>query len=228
MNHTTNQYAKGIVLVDICGTLYNANTTMTFLDYSFMKNKKYNIFRKLSKTFFIRILNTLIFKFFKYDCIRRFGISFLRGMNKTEINKLVDKYYDNFLQHKILFKPTQILNNYRKNYRIVLVSATLDCIAQKVALEMGITDYLSSKLNYKNDVCCGALEFDLLFNKLTYLKQLGYGNSYEMTLSDNISDVELMRLSKENYIVTTKKNLNIWHRITVNKKISNYKIILVQ
>lgn len=219
-----------IVLVDICGTLYDANTTMTFLDYSFAKNRKYRMFRKLSKTTLSRVLNTLIFRSFGYDCIRYLGIRFLRGITKIEMMKLVNRYYENFLRNKIQFEPIRILKDYqcRTDYHIVIVSATLDCIACKVAEKLGIDNYLSSQLAYKDGVCCGLLKTDLLCNKLMFLRRFGYEYPYKMILSDNFSDAELMCLSEENYIVTNTTRLRKWQKIIDDKRIYNYKFVLVK
>lgn len=221
---------RKIVLVDICGTLYDANTTMTFLDYSFMRNRKYKVFRKLSRLFFARALNTLIFRIFGYDCIRYFGIRFLKGISKSEIGKLVDQYYENVLRYKIQSEPIRILKAYQSvtNYHIVIVSSTLDCVACKVAEEFGVKDYLSSRLDYKDDVCCGVLVTDLLCNKLFELKRYGYNDPYKMTMSDNLSDAELMCLSEENYIVTNTTRLRKWQKIIDDKRIYNYKFVLVK
>lgn len=219
-----------IVLVDICGTLYDANTTMTFLDYSFAKNRKYRMFRKLSKTILARVLNTLIFRFLEYDCIRYFGIRFLKGIAKVEIMKLVDRYYEDFLRHKVQLEPIRILKDYqcRTDCHIMIVSATLDCVARKVAEELGVEDYLSSRLDYKDNVCCGVLATDLLCNKLFELKRCGYNAPYKMTMSDNLSDAELMCLSEDNYIVTNTNRLRKWQKIIDDKRIYNYKIVLVK
>lgn len=219
-----------IVLVDICGTLYDANTTMTFLDYSFAKNRKYRMFRKLSKTTLSRVLNTLIFRSFGYDCIRYLGIRFLRGITKIEMMKLVNRYYENFLRNKIQFEPIRILKDYqcRTDCHIVIVSATLDCIACKVAEKIGIDNYLSSQLAYKDGVCCGSLKTDLLCNKLMFLRRFGYEYPYKMTMSDNLSDAELMCLSEENYIVTNTTRLRKWQKIIDDKRIHNYKFVLVK
>ena len=42
---------KQIAIFDVCDTLYSVNTTFKFLDKIFINNKKYKIFRKISKLF---------------------------------------------------------------------------------------------------------------------------------------------------------------------------------
>lgn len=222
---------KNYVLVDICGTLYDANTTMTFLDFIFQSNKRYRIFRFFTRFILIRALNLILLKVFNYDFIRYSSISFLRGKNKKEIENMVNVYYNNFLHDKILLEPITIIKHYinNNNYRIVIVSATLDCIANKVAMEMGIDEIISSKLMYnKDNICLGKLETDILNNKLSELINSGYVAPYSFTISDNFSDANLMKLSYESCIVTNKKKIKKWKKIIINKHIKNYKICIVK
>lgn len=220
---------KKIVIVDICGTIYDANTTMTFLDYSFNKDKRYYILRKLTRFFFFRALNHFIFRFFHYDLIRTILIFFLKGKSKKELNELVEQYYNNYLHQRKQIEPYSIIKSYLNDnsYRIVIVSATLDCIASKVAKEMGINEYLSSTLMYKDNICLGKFQTDLLNNKLSELIKCGYKAPYEMTISDNYSDACLMNLSNISYIVSKIDSKEKWKRIINKKNISNYKFIIV-
>lgn len=233
MNHFNKEIlvnnSDGICVIDICGTLYDANTTMTFLDYTFVKNRKYKIYRKISKTIILRMLNKILFTVFRYDCIRYFGIRFLKGMSEIEIRRLVDRYYEDFLQHKIQFEPVKILKAYqnKRNCHVVIVSATLDCVARKVAEEMGIDDFVSSKLAYKGDVCLGLLSLDLLNNKLKVLKCLGYDSPYKMTLSDNFSDADIMSLSKKSFIVCSKRKKHKWLKNVSSKNINEFTFVIV-
>lgn len=232
MNHFNKEIlvnnSDGICVIDICGTLYDANTTMTFLDYTFVKNRKYKIYRKISKTIFFRILNKLLFSIFRYDYIRYCGIRFLKGMSEVEIKRSVDRYYENYLRHKIKIESIIILKEYqiRKDCHVVIVSATLDCIARKVAEEMGIDEYISSKLAYKDEVCLGFLDSDLLNNKLKALKKMGYYAPYKMTLSDNFSDADIMALSKESFIVCCDTKMQKWKRIINYKQISKITFVI--
>lgn len=233
MNHYNNEIplkkSDEICVIDICGTLYDANTTMSFLDYTFAKNRKYKIYRKISKTILLRIINKIIVSIFRYDCIRYCAIRFLKGMSEVDIKRLVDRYYEDFLRHKIQLEPIKILKSYqnKQDCHVIIVSATLDCVARKVADEMGIDDFVSSKLAYKGDVCLGLLSLDLLNNKLKVLKCLGYDAPYKMTLSDNFSDADIMSLSKRSFIVCSERKKHKWLKNMSNKNINEFTFVIV-
>ena len=97
---------KQIVVFDVCDTLYNTNTTFKFLDKIFINNKKYKIFRKISKLFPVMLLNYLFYKLIKIDFIRAFGTFFLKGEKVQEIKKISNNfvYQDLVLEIKVKFQ----------------------------------------------------------------------------------------------------------------------------
>ncbi|MDB9028310.1 MULTISPECIES: HAD family hydrolase [Parabacteroides] len=218
-----------IVIIDICGTLYASNTTMDFLECSFGSSKIYRLYRNISKTFCARVVNKLLLQVFSFDLIRCFGILFLRGKTKDEIKVMVDKFYSSFLKFRMQRESIEIVESYRKKgCRLVLVSATLDCVASKVAEELHILEYLSSELCYDKGVCLGKLSTDLLHNKRKALVKCGYLAPYEMTVSDNLSDFDLMSLSSASYIVSSCQKKKKWLKVIRDKHISNFKFLIVK
>lgn len=218
-----------IAVIDICGTLYASNTTMDFLDWAFSSSKRYQLYRKISKTLCVRAVNKLLLQVFSFDLIRCWGISFLCGKTKVEIKAMVDDFYSSFLIFRMQSEPIKIVESYReKGCRLVLVSATLDCIAYKVAEELHILEYLSSELYYDKGLCLGKLSTDLLHNKRKALEKCNYLPPYKITISDNLSDSDLMSQSGTNYIVSTYEKKDKWLKVIRDKHISNFKFLIVK
>lgn len=216
-----------LVLIDICGTLYDSNTTMDFLDYTFKQNRNYRVYRWISRLLFVRAINKLLLQCFSYDLIRSWGIYFLKGISSKEMQRLVDVFYDSFLIFRKQVEPIRIIEKYREEgYHLLLVSATLDCVACKIAEELRIPQYISSELLYEEGFCVGRLFVDLLHNKYAALKRNGYDYPYMMTISDNMTDADLMSLSRECYIVCDESKKRQWLGLVKKYKIKNYYFII--
>ena len=213
-------------LIDICGTLYDSNTTMDFLDRTFGSLRKYRLYRSVSRTFLVRAVNKLLLQTFSFDFIRMIGISLLRGKSEHEISASVDEFYNSFLLQKQQKQPMEIIETYRsKGYRLILVSATLDCIARKVAKEMCISEWYASILRYENGICTGVLTADLLRKKCDALRGNACLPPYGMTISDNLSDANLMRQSERSYIICPARNKVRWERLLRKNPEINHKFI---
>ncbi|MEO3237619.1 haloacid dehalogenase-like hydrolase, partial [Parabacteroides distasonis] len=83
-------------------------------------------------------------------------------------------------------------------------------------------------LCYDKGVCLGKLSTDLLHNKRKALVKCGYLAPYEMTVSDNLSDFDLMSLSSASYIVSSCQKKKKWLKVIRDKHISNFKFLIVK
>lgn len=216
---------KSIVLVDICGTLYDSNTTFDFLDFS-IKEKKYIYFRKLSKSFFWKLFNKISFRLLHIDITRTIAVSFLKGMSTEVLALKMEIFYNERL---FLLKQNEVLDIV-KNYisegkRVVLVSATLDFISRKISDEMNIKEFYSTTLNYYDGICQGSIKNDLLSNKLKFLKLQGISNDFNVSITDNFSDMDLIKVSEKSIIISKVKNLPRWESTLKKANILNFRII---
>jgi phosphoserine phosphatase len=197
--------------------MYESNTTFDFLDYIFSDNRKFKSFRYLSKTIVVKILNKLSLKIFNYDFVRVYFLKYLKNIDKDELVKLSNDFYINFLENK---KRDVIINHLLKlkiDNNILLVSATIDIVAERIAKEFSV-NYLSSKLKYNNNICTGSLSLDLLGCKEKFIKE-----KIELLVTDNISDLKLAKIANNCIIVSKKKNIKFWER----QDIANIEIVEV-
>ena len=112
--------------------------------------------------------------------------------------------------------------------RVVLVSATLDIIAEVVAYQFRLSEWHASRLVYdEKGICLGRLATDLLAGKHVFLECIGITIPYELTVTDNISDCDLLRHSDACIIVSKPRNISRWHRIIRKENFQHYTIISV-
>jgi len=216
-----------IVLVDICGTLYDSNTTFDFLDFHFKGKFNYKCFRKISKTYLWRLGNKISFQFFSLDLTRIIAIKWLRGFSKEQLKKMSVVFYDDFLADRIQKEVIDEIDILRSEQtRILLVSATLDFIAETVSERMQIPEYYSTKLYYtQKGVCEGKIDVDLLSVKNSYLIENNICPPYYWTITDNLSDIDLIKNSLNSTIVVPSKYKTKWDYLINKYDIKNFKII---
>ncbi len=194
---------KKIAVVDVCHTLYHENTTIGFINY--IGGASYRI--RLLRFSFIKVFLVILGKILGKDLYRILYIKNLAGKTRTELYMLALKYHDNVLCNvKIPVVHELILKN-RDVFDYKLCSASLDIIISAVVERNDIFSkkYISSKLEYdKNDICTGKLAYDLLGKKATEF------NSPDWVITDNISDLELIKKSKKSTVVSKRKNINFW------------------
>jgi phosphoserine phosphatase len=197
------------IIFDICGTLYDSNTTMDFCEYRAVGIKKKIL--KLSKTILAKVINKLSVKFFNFDLIRMLHIRSLKDLDINTLQKDANDFVEQYLEKKKIDEVHNILKNYDKN-DVILVSATIEPLAKAIAKKLGNLNYIATSLNYENNICKGTIKEDLLGNKQKYFQN----RKIDFIITDNKSDLELCKLSKEIVIVTKKKNILFWQKQNIN------------
>lgn len=202
------KYMK-IVAVDICGTLYSCNTTFSYLNWKYKDNNKWKCFRRLMRCMIWKILNAISVKCLNIDITRRVAISFLKGERRSEIYSDVEHFYQEVLvyrQNEEIIKKVNAFNNLEE-YDVVLVSATLDCIAEVVAGHLGIKKYYASELAYLENMCEGRIVTDYLSKKNMLF--LGKHKPF-VVITDDLSDKNIIDLSVEAIVVAYPSKLKKW------------------
>ncbi len=105
-------------------------------------------------------------------------------------------------------------------FRIILVIPTIIAIPNQInpiigliaknnaAAKMLNADFFASKLEFKNGICTGRISNDLLGAKN---KIFEYEN-IDLVVTDNLSDLELVKKSSKSIILSTPKNIGFWER----------------
>lgn len=216
-----------VFLIDICGTIFRSNTTFDFLSYFFSQKHWYKILSICRGTRILIIANAILMRILKMDILRYWAISHLKGMTSKKLATMADEFYNKYLKNCINEEVIQIIEKCKAdNKELVIVSATLDCIAETVAKNLGIANVYSSQMAFENDRFCGHLKIDLLQKKYKVLTANGVMPPYWGIITDNYSDKKLIENSKQAFLVQYANKPNRWESLLKGLKVKTKTIII--
>lgn len=212
-----------LAVFDVCGTLYDENTTFAFLDAYFSDNKKYKYFRKFSKSLVGKLLNYPFYRFLHKDIIRIFALRFLKGESLADIDKAAQEFVSVILPSKI---KKDIVSRYlayqEQGYTMVLMSGSLDVLIRHISVVFSADNFFATELEYEGKLYTGKVSKDQLFNKSEVL-QLAYPDIvYLVVVSDNKTDSPLFLLADKAFAVCKKEDQLIYWR---SKNISHLELL---
>ena len=178
-------------MYDFDGTIYNGDSLVDFIKYSF-KKKPLSVSKSIIKT---------IFKYFKY---KREKISFeeLKETLFSFVPKIKnrDEFISGFVKknkHKI---KKFYLNQKRKDD--LIITASLDFYVKPLCKSVGIKKIISTKYDLKSGRIvgknCKSNEKEKIISELPK-------NKFKCFYTDSINDKPLFRFAEKNYIVTKNK-----------------------
>ncbi|MBW5408395.1 HAD family hydrolase [Morganella morganii] len=218
---------KIIFSTDLCDTLVKGNTTFIFLDSYLSENRKYKLYKKIKKNIVIRFILKILF-LIKVDINRYIALGFIKGVPKETLVS----HLDTIFAYKFVFNNdvlSALLNSKKKNNNTYIVSASLDFIVEYISHKLDV-NFLSTTLKYKNNICLGKIEKDLLFSKKTeFLKKINGKNGKILFISDNREDVQLLKhadygfgfFNKKNELCFMKNKITPFNITQVNEIINN-------
>lgn len=213
---------NNVILIDICGTLFQSNTTFDFLDF-FVKNQSYKYFRKIMQTRIWHYFNSIIYRITNIDLSRKIALNYLKGINKKELLQKADEFYSQYLEQRKIKEVWQLIDTLKNDTSTpILVSGTIDPIAQIVSEKINIPIFISSQLAYKNNICQGKLKIDALHSKSKLLFEQNINSPYQHIITDNPGDITLIKQCNSATIVIYN-NLIRWKHLI--KKQKNIKYI---
>lgn len=220
---------KEYFLIDICGTIFNSNTTFDFLKFYFSKKHWYKILIMIRKIKILIIINAIFMRLFQIDLLRYWALTHLKGYTKEQLSSMSDIFYKEYLTKRTNKEATEIIERMkRENKELILVSATLDCIAFAVSKNMNIPCVFSSKLAFKNNKCLGRLQHDLLTNKLNVLVDNKINPPYWGIITDNYSDMALIKKSQHVFLIQYSNKKNYWKHLSDKQNIETKLITIYE
>ena len=161
------------------------------------------------------IINAIFMRLFQIDLLRYWALTHLKGYTKEQLSSMSDIFYKEYLTKRTNKEATEIIERMkRENKELILVSATLDCIAFAVSKNMNIPCVFSSKLAFKNNKCLGRLQHDLLTNKLNVLVDNKINPPYWGIITDNYSDMALIKKSQHVFLIQYSNKKNYWKHLS--------------
>ncbi len=207
---------KEIHIFDICGTLYKSNTTFDFLNWLFKKNWKFRFFKRIYTSIIWKLINKVLRIYFHLDLTRILALRFLKGYNKDILSKYADDFVNTFLSSRKNIEVIQSLEALKSQGKnIVIMSATIDVVAQAIAKSLKIDSYKSSLLKYDGSICQGKLIQDLLGNKTAYLDEQ---TQIAAVYTDDLSDANILELAKEKNIIIYRRTAKKWSKLLKRKQ----------
>ncbi|EPM2311058.1 hypothetical protein ACTK7M_000503 [Escherichia albertii] len=193
---------------DVCGTIYASNTTFDFIiEYHKTHGNMYKyFFAKTLLSFPFKILNRL-----HLFSIRNSLIQTLKGESRINLEHFGTKFVNEFLSGKQKEITINILNKELLNS--ILISASVDPVINAVSKKLNVKAY-SSLLEYNCDgICTGKLSSDLKGIKSSKVDF----NNLDLVVTDNMSDIDLIKKSKLAYLIIHKNNKGRWlHKLNKN------------
>lgn len=202
---------KRTIVFDVCGTLYNMNTTFSFIDFLADQG--------VISYFYVRMLRSLkvplvlLGRLFRYDIYRYLYIYSLKGVQHQVLLDFSDGFYLQVLSKHEISGVMELFRTYTKSSidtDVVLSSASLDCIVQVIAKHLGVGHYLSSELDYVDGACRGQLRVDFLGKKHEYQYE-----NLQCVVTDNKSDIQLLMLANEKVVVSKVKDIPFWRSVGI-------------
>lgn len=210
---------KTTFVFDICGTLYRSNTTFDFLLFFLSSNKLYVWYDRFRKTVAWRLLNKLFRDYLHRDITRLIALRFLAGYTRNELLIAAQAFYDDNLKER---ENAEIINTLKlvlakDDVEVMIASATIDVVAEIIAINLGVKIWYSSILDYDNSICQGKLRKDLLGKKKEYV----FGNSevkLDAVYTDDFSDIPLLAMAVEKVIIVYPKTSKRWKKVIRTRK----------
>lgn len=192
-----------VIIFDLCGTLYDSNTTFDFI--RFLRP----IYALIIFSLPLRILAKCLSLSSNIDLIRTLAIYGYKGFSQDQLLQHAERFITEVLESKKILEAEALLRQYSQDHSVIvyLASASIDPIVQVVAQRYAVS-YVSSQLEYINGQSSGKLSVDLLGNKKKYLAN----DHYQLVVTDNKCDIDLILASEKSYIVTKKKNVKHWQQ----------------
>lgn len=185
---------KKILLLDICGTITEKNTTIDFIKSLGHSLPWYKI-----------ILGRILWKSFKIDYLRREYIKELSGYTREHLESKAQKYINDLHYDNRVIKYVEYL---RKNYfDIYIISASLDVITSSISNKFGFNCLISSELDFNKNLCSGKLKIDVLDKKESMISNdIFESKNITCIISDNFGDYQLMKMCTYPFAISRNNN----------------------
>lgn len=195
------------IYFDVCNTITQTNNTNDFILYYFIKKNNYiKIIKYLYIFFLYFIKKTLNFKNIKHIIdieTRKNIIGLLKNEKVSDVKLYAQNYVEQIFKKGLLNeKIIEILNQKRKQNKIIFLSASINPPIEEIAKKLNIDKVYCSKLQVKNNKYTGVLEIDLYNNKQIFINKK---NLKKYFYTDNIEDLNLIKYFNHIYFINNNK-----------------------
>ena len=207
---------KHLIILDVCNTLVNTNSTFSYIYFlldKWIKSRYKILFHNRILCYFYN----LIYKFLHFDIRIFLTKKYFKWLNVNKI-KSISKDYFNWYESRIYPHMLKIINKSLKSSKIIMLSASInppiDFLKEKFWIEG-----FSSILQEKNWKYTWKVLQPLWWNKEKIFMEnnLNLENYNKIDFyTDNHDDINLIK-----YLYKKNRNLKIWIMSYWNKKYCN-------
>jgi phosphoserine phosphatase len=209
--------SKVLCIFDVCGTLFNEDTTFGFIRYYLSNKPKLRIFQLVV---LLIIRNSLIIKGFSFiefiagrHILKNFVVRSLKGEKIEDVQNSSFAYAAELLKNKRIDPVFRIYETLSDSYRIILASASIEPVISALSKKLN-HPFVASCLEVSNHSYTGKILNDITGRKhIAIYEKFGpliFKPDYEI-VTDNPSDRVLVANSRRSVIVLrTKAQLKKW------------------
>lgn len=202
---------KELVIFDVDNTIVKGQSQNLFLKYLLRK-------KKIGAWYFTKL--TFWFVLYKLGLVHNpqsameYGFQFVKEAPVSEIEALGEDFFQTDLKKTIFPGCADILKKHKEEGReVILVSNACEPIIKAIARHLGVTDYLSTRLETKEGKYTGKIEGSIMYgpHKVAavqqYVSEHGYRLADAWGYGDHISDQYLLDQVAHPYAVNATKGL---------------------
>ena len=212
---------RKLYIFDVCGTLYNVNTTFHFIR-EYHRNK-HNFFKYVYVLFLSSIFGKLLNKFFRIS-VRTLIIRSLKNESVLEVDRYSHIFVCSYLQNKKNGYVFALFDTCVKNdaFNTLLASASIQPVVHAIASFYGV-NYLATSLEIESGLYTGIVKHDLKGRKHEMIDDL----DIDLMVSDNRDDFDLGIRAKRYIIITKQKNVCFWRTKIQNVNMGRIHIEII-
>ena len=212
---------NSIAIFDVCGTLYDVNTTTEFMAHLFKRDKLTKTLWRASHLLPFQILNAALSRVFNKDILRLYFTTQLKGREWDELDTEARNFVWIKLSQRIKQNTANLLTDLKTNgYRIILMSGSYDILVKHIADYFNVDEYYASNLEHIDNILTGKYKSDLLGTKHQLLDNIIHDPENLIVVSDNKSDRLLMAEATIAYIICSNNRAKrYWKRQNIQNGI---------
>ncbi|KQB01574.1 hypothetical protein XV92_08830 [Vibrio metoecus] len=199
---------KKAIIIDICDTLYNENTTIGYINF-IASNE--GLLEKCFKNYVVKVFFKVVYKFTHYDFIRAYHVSKLKGYKKEVLERHAETYVESLEYNKEIHD--WILYARDNSIDLIFASASLEPVVKSIFIKFSAKGYCATTLRYINEISQGKIESDRLNSKSIYLSEIRSKYQHLTFISDNKGDLSCLKYCDRFLAVipkNKKNNIKYW------------------
>ena len=202
---------KELVIFDLDKTLIKGYSQQIFLKY---------LFKTGIINFFNYFIISIWFIFYKLGLVKspkkimEYAFRFMKGWDGEKLNSLINDFFEKELKHLFFKDGVEVVNNHKKeNRELLIVSNVPDFLVKRIALYLGVNNYIGTKLEIINGKLTSKIAGDIVYgeNKTLVVKDYVSKNGFTLDNSwaygDHISDLPILSIVNHPYAINPSPEL---------------------